>query len=57
MSMATTHENPRSQPAHPALTSGDLRAMFASPSKLREVALLTELLQRPVALRPPRRPW
>jgi hypothetical protein len=39
----------------PALTSGDLRAMLATSSKLREIALLTELLQPPVALRRPRR--
>jgi hypothetical protein len=57
MSMGTSQEHPRPQPSHPALTSGDLRAMFASPTKLREVAFLTELLQRPLALRPPRRPW
>jgi hypothetical protein len=40
----------------PTLTSSDLRAMLASPARLREVALLGELLQPPVALRDPRRP-
>jgi hypothetical protein len=39
----------------PALTGTELRAMFASPNKLREVALLTEILQPPVALRGRRR--
>ena len=48
-------EHPGSYQLHPALTSGELRAMLASPTKLREVALLTELLQPPLALRPPRR--
>jgi hypothetical protein len=57
MTVGSTQEHPRSQPPHPALSSGDLRAMFASPTKLREVALLTELLQPPLALRPRRRSW
>ncbi len=35
----------------PTLTSSDLRTMLASPAKLREIALLGELLQPPVALR------
>jgi hypothetical protein len=42
--------------SHPALTSNDLRVMLASPGKLREIALLGELLQKPLALRAPRRP-
>ncbi|HZW33541.1 MAG TPA: hypothetical protein VFF52_22670, partial [Isosphaeraceae bacterium] len=50
-------EQPGSYPVPPALTSTELRTMLASPTKLREVALLTELLQPPVALRPPRRSW
>jgi hypothetical protein len=41
--------------SHPTLTSNDLRVMLASPGKLREIALLGELLQPPVALRAPRR--
>jgi hypothetical protein len=48
-------EHPGSYQLHTALTSGELRTMLASPTKLREVALLTELLQQPLALRPPRR--
>jgi hypothetical protein len=39
----------------PTLTSGALRAMLASPARLREVALLGELLQPPVSLRGRRR--
>jgi hypothetical protein len=39
----------------PTLTSSDLRTMLASPARLREIALLGELLQPPVALRGPRR--
>ena len=42
--------------SHPTLTSTDLRTMLASPGKLREIALLGELLQPPLALRAPRRP-
>ena len=37
--------------SHPTLTSNDLRVMLASPGKLREIALLGELLQPPIALR------
>src|SRR5579875_2178350 len=40
----------------PSLSTDDLRAMLASPKRLREVALLGELLQPPVSLRAPRRP-
>ena len=40
----------------PTLSSNALRAMLASPSKLREVALLGELLQPPVSLRGRPRP-
>ncbi|MGP0066873.1 MAG: hypothetical protein ACLQGP_25190 [Isosphaeraceae bacterium] len=42
--------------SQPALTSNDLRGMLASPGKLREIALLGELLQKPIALRAPRHP-
>ena len=42
--------------SHPTLTSNDLRVMLGSPGKLREIALLGELLQPPIALRAPRRP-
>lgn len=43
-------------PDVPSLSIDDLRAMLASPKRLREVALLGELLQPPVTLRAPRRP-
>ena len=36
--------------SHPTLSSTDLRTMLASPGKIREIALLGELLQPPVAL-------
>lgn len=44
------------RPADPSLSIDELRAMLASPRRLREVALLGELLQPPVAMRAPRRP-
>jgi hypothetical protein len=37
--------------APPAFDSSQLRAMFGKPNKLREMAVLTEVLGRPVALR------
>jgi hypothetical protein len=37
--------------SRPALTGVDIRKMLASPSKLREIAILNELLQPPLALR------
>jgi hypothetical protein len=37
--------------ARPALTSADIRRMLASPGKVREVVLLSEVLQPPMALR------
>jgi hypothetical protein len=40
----------------PSLSIDELRAMLTSPKRLREVALLGELLQPPVSLRGPRRP-
>jgi hypothetical protein len=48
-------EHPGSPDSEPAFTSESLRSMLASSTKLREVALLTELLQPPVALRRTRR--
>jgi hypothetical protein len=48
-------EHPGSPDTAPAFTGESLRTMFASTSKLREVALLTELLQPPIALRRTRR--
>ena len=56
-SVGTPLEHPSPHLLHTALTSGELRTMLASPTKLREIALLTELLQPPLALRPPRRSW
>jgi hypothetical protein len=35
----------------PTLTGVDIRKLLASPSKLREIAILNELLQPPLALR------
>jgi hypothetical protein len=35
----------------PTMSGVDIRLLLASPVKLREVALLTELLQPPLALR------
>jgi hypothetical protein len=54
MSSGSTIEHPGSYQLHTALTSTELRAMFATSNKLREIALLNELLQPPVSLRPPR---
>jgi hypothetical protein len=48
-------EPPRVPDSPPALTSESLRAMLATSTKLREVAILTELLQPPLALRGRRR--
>jgi hypothetical protein len=44
-------EHPGSRDSPPAFTSESLRTMLANSIKLREVALLTELLQPPMALR------
>ena len=49
-------EHPGSPDSPPAFTSESLRVMLANTTKLREVALLTELLQPPLALRRSRRP-
>jgi hypothetical protein len=54
-SVGAALEHPGSHQLQTALSSADLRVMLASPTKLREVALLTELLQPPLALRPHRR--
>jgi len=40
----------------PALEAADVRRMLADRPKLREVAILSELLQPPVSLRGRRRP-
>ncbi len=53
-SLGTTIEHPGSYQLHTALTSTELRGMLGTSSKLREIALLSELLQPPVSLRSPR---
>src|SRR5262249_6793694 len=40
----------------PSLSVDQLRAMLASPKRMREVALLGELLRPPLSLGAPRRP-
>lgn len=52
---STSPEARDARPSRPTLSADDLRPMLASPGKLREAALLAELLQPPVALRPSRR--
>jgi hypothetical protein len=37
--------------SRPTLTGGDIRKMLGSPGKMREIAILSELLQPPLALR------
>ncbi len=49
-------ETSTGRPAQPSMTAEQVRSLIATPGKLREVALLGELLQPPVALRPTRRP-
>ena len=44
-------EHPGSLDSPPAFTAESLRSMLANPIRLREAALLTELLQPPLALR------
>ena len=48
-------EHPGSLDAPPAFTGESLRSMLGNPTKLREAAMLTELLQPPLALRRSRR--
>ena len=43
--------NWQSNMVQPTLTGAEIRKMLASPSKLREIALLSEILQPPVTLR------
>jgi hypothetical protein len=52
----TLRDQPRSAAALPALDSTAVRTMLASRNKLREVALLSEILRPPLALRRARRP-
>ncbi|WP_165226562.1 hypothetical protein [Aquisphaera insulae] len=44
------------RPAQPILSGEQIRAMLASPMRLREVTVLAEILQPPVSLRPRRPP-
>jgi hypothetical protein len=43
--------NLQSNMVNPTLTGGEIRTLLASPTKLREIALLSEILQPPVTLR------
>jgi hypothetical protein len=53
-SIGAAIEHPGSYQLETALTSGELRVMLSKSNKLREIALLNELLQPPVSLRAPR---
>jgi len=55
LATATLREQPKSWDVPPAFDSAALRTMLASRDKLREVALLSEILQPPIALRRTRR--
>jgi hypothetical protein len=55
-SLGTEIEHPGSYQLDTALSSRELRVMISTSNKLREIALLTELLQPPVSLRAPRHP-
>ncbi len=54
MSIGTAIEHPGSYQLDTALSSRELRVMISTSNKLREIALLNELLQPPVSLRAPR---
>jgi hypothetical protein len=54
ISSSVTNLAPRSQPT-PSVTGKEIRARLKTPSSLREVAILSEILQPPVSLRGPRR--
>jgi hypothetical protein len=41
--------------SRPAVTCAEIRSRFAAADKLREIAILSEILQPPVSVRPPRR--
>ena len=53
VSAGTTLDLPYATPNPPDPLSTDLRTMLASPGKIREIALLGELLQPPLALLAP----
>jgi hypothetical protein len=55
LATSALREQPRSWDVLPAFDSAALRTMLASRNKLREVALLSEILQPPLALRRARR--
>jgi len=56
LATSALREQPKSWDVLPAFDSAALRTMLASRNKLREVALLSEILQPPLALRRARRP-
>ena len=56
LATSALREQPKSWDVPPAFDGAALRTMLASRNKLREVALLSEILQPPLALRRPRRP-
>jgi hypothetical protein len=56
LATSTLREPPKSGDTAPAFDKSALRSMLASRNKLREVALLSEILQPPLALRPRSRP-
>ena len=55
LATSALREQPRSWDVPPAFDGAALRTMLASTYKLREVALLSEILQPPLALRRTRR--
>ncbi len=55
LATSALREQPRSWDVPAAFDGAALRAMLASTNKLRQVALLNEILQPPLALRRPRR--
>jgi len=56
LATSALREQPKSWDVPPAFDSAALRTMLASKNKLREAALLSEILQPPLALRPRSRP-
>ena len=52
---ASSEHDKRALPQGPGMDVEAIRTMLASPSRLREIAFLGELLKPPVALRPRRR--
>jgi hypothetical protein len=56
VSSPTTAALPREGPSHAPVTRADILAMLHSADRLREAALVSEILQPPLARRAPRRP-